>query len=283
MHQLLPYPLQALLDHLGLRASSALLISPLKDVARRQEAYRLDLVDGSVVKGRVLRRLGISRRIRHWLAHLPTANFSKILAARGRATLEEWVAGDSLAEHPCDASLTASGELLAAIHTVQASDASAADERLHQCLRQFWDGLSRLRRVGLISDPESAHLLSAARSNRPRKPTWCLTHGDFCAANLVSRGGQVCSVDNVTVQPKFAAEDLARTWYRWPMSPEQRRLFLQGYNRLRSADEFFEHQRFWRIVVTVLSAANRLRRRVDGADRIVQRLLSEIEFNGLAA
>ena len=55
--------------------------------------------------------------------------------------------------------------------------------------------------------------------------------------------------------------DLARTWYRWPMTGEQRDAYLAGYRDHRDASAFLVHAPFWHIAALANGALFRHRRR----------------------
>jgi hypothetical protein len=267
-----------------MKVRAALPISPLQDPARRQQAYRLEVEDGRLMKGRVLWKSSYAQRMRRWLPLLPAEHFARIIAAHGRAMLEEWVPGDSPGGDAAPALFFRAGQLLGVIHSIQPDDTSGVRTRLPQRVRHLWYGLRRLCRAGLLPERAADHLLQVARTDMPRRSTWRLAHGDYCGANLVLCDERLCCIDNVTVQPKYVAEDLARTWYRWPMSAAQWQTFMTGYAEVCPVDECMQHQRFWRVATIVSSAVHRLKRRVRGAPEIVQRLLNLMDSSeGLAA
>jgi hypothetical protein len=86
-----------------------------------------------------------------------------------------------------------------------------------------------------------------------------LTHQDFCGANLVLKGGAIVAIDNVTMKVSALDEDLARTWYRWPLGESEWRTFLRGYSEKRDVDSYLSHERFWRALTLIHAAAVRLR------------------------
>ncbi len=100
-----------------------------------------------------------------------------------------------------------------------------------------------------------------------------IVHRDLCADNLVVRAsGKLCPVNNETLAVNAYAYDLGRTWYRWPMRPDQRAAYFEGYRRYRSPADFWAHSRYWTTLVLVESAGWHLRLGTAGAAVPLRRL-----------
>jgi hypothetical protein len=106
--------------------------------------------------------------------------------------------------------------------------------------------------------------------SRQYAPATCevgLTFGDFCRENLVRRGsGEICLVDTEELSMSACDYDLARTWYRWPMTRRDRQAYLDGYRRRRSPAEFIAHLPYWAVAAIVDSAL--FRERLHGDARL---------------
>jgi thiamine kinase-like enzyme len=100
-----------------------------------------------------------------------------------------------------------------------------------------------------------------------------ITHNDFCAENLVeSPEGRLVVVDNEGLRRGFLDYDVARTWYRWPMSEEQWQVFAARYRSWRADSPEGDHERFWRVAAVVKSAHLRAAHRAAGAVAPIERL-----------
>jgi aminoglycoside phosphotransferase (APT) family kinase protein len=182
--------------------------------------------------------------------------------------LLEWVDGpvlDSLEPIPPDV-LVHAGELLGALHELD-FDPAVPDPTV-----DLGERLSKLGRdVAVLTDTEALEpelgrlLLGAATARAPSAATTGIIHKDFCPSNIVLRGDTPVPIDNANLGIGPHDLDLARTWYRWTMSPEERRQFARGYRDHRSLDGFLEHFLFWATSVLVGSASTRIRARSDQA------------------
>jgi thiamine kinase-like enzyme len=55
-------------------------------------------------------------------------------------------------------------------------------------------------------------------------------HRDLCPENMVRQpSGALCVIDVESAGIGARAYDLARTWYRWPMTPEHRAALFTAY------------------------------------------------------
>jgi hypothetical protein len=76
---------------------------------------------------------------------------------------------------------------------------------------------------------------------------------------IISAGGQVCVVDNEGIAIDSPEYDLARTWYRWPMTANQQEAYAEGYGAHEHVARFAAHFVHWALIVLVESAAYRAR------------------------
>jgi hypothetical protein len=79
-------------------------------------------------------------------------------------------------------------------------------------------------------------------------------------------------VDNESLLVYACDYDLARTWYRWPMTRVQRQAFLAGYRRYRDPGLAAARATYWTILVLVDAALFRLRAGAPDAGRPLGRL-----------
>jgi hypothetical protein len=68
--------------------------------------------------------------------------------------------------------------------------------------------------------------------------------------------------------------DLARVWYRWPMSESDWRTFLAAYARLSDPEPALAHFTYWKIAAVLKSARIRVTQRTQHADLPLLRLAS---------
>ncbi|MFN8027391.1 MAG: phosphotransferase [Acidimicrobiia bacterium] len=126
--------------------------------------------------------------------------------------------------------------------------------------------LDDLHAAGLLDEPERAEFARRIEVDLPDRAARGIVHGDLCPANLVAVDpGGLVSIDNERVRIHFVDHDLARTWTRWAMTPDEEREFAQRYHahgrtplERRTADA-------WR-VCTVVKSASTLRHTPDSQD-----------------
>jgi Ser/Thr protein kinase RdoA (MazF antagonist) len=267
--------LWTLVERLGTSLVAARVLTRLPSPLMAHASFRLELASGRVVKGRRVETPEQARRIAELLPRLGTRHFPRALARHGSALLETWVPGTDLARVPADPSLhRRCGRILGAIHRAPVPDETAATvpgagRRLALAERQ----LARLVELGVLPEASSRQALRHLRDGAPDRVAVGVIHRDFCAENIVltpRRGFYV--VDNETIRVDAPELDLARTWYRWPMTMLQREAFLAGYRTRRDPSEFLRHFPFWAIAVLVDTALFRTRARTPAASLPVGRL-----------
>lgn len=255
-------------------------VTALPSPVRRRSAYRLELADGTRLKGRRLEspeRAENVERLRRRIG----PGYARILDRRGEALLLEWVEGRCLASlDPIPAEvLRHCGRLLGALHRVDAGD---HDETLTTSVDDVVGKLERnagiLERTGTLEPGLLRRVVAIALENRPQEPEPGIIHKDFCAENIVldTSGAPVC-IDNAKLAVGPLDLDLAMAWYRWPMSRSARAHFASGYEEHRSMKGFLEHFWFWAPCVLLGSASTRLRARVGGLEVPLERLLAVLE------
>jgi aminoglycoside phosphotransferase len=242
---------------------AATLISRLPAIHTGRASYRLQLSGRRFLKGRCCESAAAAARIEALMALLPAGHFPRLLARRGEALLIEWIAGARLRPSDCTTALLREcGELQAAIHRlpvpkrarVSLSRRSPAwQEQLEQELRQLVSAEE-------LTAGEAGAVLRLAERHAPALPCLAVCHGDLCAENIVKGAAdRFYVVDNETVAVDACEYDLARTWYRWPMTDRQHAVYLEGYGQGAPRWSFAEHFLHFAVVVLVESAAYRLR------------------------
>lgn len=261
-HRPVPLPLEvdALLRCLPDRPSDILEITALRGRTHdRGYAFRVTFPSGARLKARRFPPGFDCVALRQTLTRLPADRFAQIRASNSRASLEDWVEGPTLDAVPCtEPLLIASGRFLADIHRAVPTEMPDGDvpDRYGRALEA---SLLSLRQVGLLDRSLARDVQAFVSRNAPRRCVQGLTHRDFCGANLVMRGETIVAIDNVTMKVSALDEDLARTWYRWPLCEGEWRTFLRGYSETREIDSYLSHERFWRAITLVHAAAVRLR------------------------
>ena len=195
---------------------------------------------------------------------------ARVLARRLDLTLEEWVPGASLEGSTIrNGHVTAGAALLGSLHAVERVGTRPVKETVStRPVRKALEAdLRTLRDVGAIDEDRARQLVAAAVRHDPRVAATSVIHKDLCPENLVTDSrGMLRAVDNewMTVGP--TGFDLARTWYRWPMSGPTWRNYLSAYAQFTDPEPALAHFTFWRIAAVAKSARVRITRGTGGAD-----------------
>ena len=255
---------------------AAAVLTTLGSSATQRVAYRVDLADGRTVK---LRRAASEERARCFTrlaAAVGDPRLARVLARRGDVTLEEWIPGTSLDRLELrDAHLAEGAELLAAIHLAdvpvgfppaRAVSTEASRAGIETALRALLD-------AGAVEESLAWRLRAAAAERDPRTAPAGIIHTDLCAENLVvDPGGMVRAVDNEGLRIGPTGFDLARVWYRWPMSASAWDTYVSAYARLADPEPALAHFAFWKLAAVLHSARVRIRRGIAAAEVPLARL-----------
>ena len=270
--------LQRLVDSVGVTLVEATPLIGPGYPGYQPTASRLRFADGRVLKGREFANPARAVIVEYVSRHVQHPGLAAFVGRHGRALLTDWVEGRPLEAGDATPALARQcGALQGFIHSVVLPP-DGNDERYH--LPPGWrtgleTGLDSLVRAGLLDGKEARQALDVCRAYTPDRYEVGFAHHDFCAENMVLHpSGEVRVVDNETLRIEAYSLDLARTWYRWPMDPSQRRAYFEGYRRRRSADEFIAHFPYWAVVTLVSAATFRLKREVAAAAVPVRRLRS---------
>ena len=229
---------------------------------RRPSAFRLELDDGSVVKARQFPTVQRAQMVERIL-QMRFSGFPQPIARHGCAMLLPWVDGDVLASLdfiPLDV-MHRSGANLGALHQQDVSGwPDVVVRQADQVLARLESDTTIVVAAGELEADAAAAAHELANEGVPSDASTGIIHNDFCPENMVldASGTPVC-VDNATLTFGPHDYDLARTWYRWPMSPGESEAFLRGYETHRSRASFERHFAFWSICMLTATAANRLR------------------------
>ena len=256
--------------HAALRAlgASAVAVRDLSRTAYRSPArvtFAVTLDDGRTVKVRRYTRPARSRRGARLLAALGDRRLPRVLSFRGNVRIEEWIDGASLAPSAARSDLVErAADLLASLHAVRALDGQAllTERATAPLFRRMARQLGSLTSAGLVTPAEREAIWEVAATRAPAAARYGLTHDDFCAENLVeTASGELVVIDNEHVRFGFLDYDLARTWYRWPMSEPTWRRFAERYAARRADAVDPARSTFWRIAAVTYGAQVRLVRR----------------------
>lgn len=265
-----------LLASLGTPVVGAKSISPLPSRRARKRCYRIDLADGRTVK---LRRSSTAFEARQY-ADLVTAlgdpRLARVLDRRGDLTLEEWVPGSVLDDQAVSvAELAWGGELLGSLHAIRRLGATTLPRTISTGPQraELESNLARVLALGALTGDVVGRLRAAAARHDPGAARAGALHTDLCPENLVrDPQGMIRAIDNEGMRIGAAGFDLARVWYRWPMSTAGWRTYLEAYARRCDPSSDIEHFPFWQIVAVLQSASLRLARRTAHADLPLRRL-----------
>lgn len=222
--------------------------------------FRLGFADGRTLKGRRCEGENHAERVERLCAYLDRRYFPRVLKRHASALLEEWIVGGPLAGEP--EVFRRGGAILAGIHSTKLPEnlRAGALSWVEGSGPRLCDGLDELVTLKALRAEEAVSARELAGANAPSGLVPGLVHGDLCAENmLIDAEGRMHVVDNESVAVHAPEYDLARTWYRWPMTAAQRAAYEDGYGRSEARTRFDAHFTFWAIVVLVESAAFRLR------------------------
>jgi hypothetical protein len=259
-----------LLAGLGAPVHAAVALPGSRSTAPPHGSYRLDLVDGRTVKLRQSISPARARGYALLVRDLADPRLVRVLARRLNLTLEEWVPGACLDGTAIrDGHVTAGAALLGSLHAIARVGSRPVRRTVStRPVREALEAdLRTLRDAGAIDEDRARRLLAAAARHDPRVAATSVIHKDLCPENLViDPHGALRAVDNewMTVGP--TGFDLARTWYRWPMSDPMWRSYLSAYARFADPEPTLAHFTFWRIAAVAKSARIRITRRTGGAD-----------------
>ena len=269
--------LLALIEQLGspVNKIEPLTTQPCHDQARG--SWKLQLADGRTVKARRLEtqvRAETLERLSELFGDLP---LNRVLAHQGNGLIEEWLPGPCLDSLPLTLDLAETvGEMLGKI--ARAGQGNPLLEPQRRNLDTRWQkleqALHKLVASRLLSSEAGILLLKKAQANKPDRLDSGLVHLDFQPRNLVLTHDGPRVIDNELLDIGILDQDLARTWYLWPMTAPQQTRFLRGYEKFRSPQLFLLHELFWSIqtLASATAYAHRTGQPVSGLIKALERL-----------
>ncbi len=251
-------------------------VSSLSSRSWDRAAFRLTLADGSSRKGRRFESTMAAERVSALASYLPSGPFPRTIAARGVAHLEDWIDGTVLAGgRISDGHRRRAGAIARAIHSVDLpasflAPAPGAGSRDALAAR-----VGRLAHNGALSPDDGARALELAETYTPTSSHVGLVHGDICPENIViDTAGDLRVIDNDSLAVRPREFDLARIWYRWAMTIDERRVFEDGYGPGDVLDSYRAYFPHWAVTMLVTAADFRCRHGLPDVATPIERLLA---------
>jgi Ser/Thr protein kinase RdoA (MazF antagonist) len=266
--------LAALLRESGHRVAEIAVVSA-RGVPPRPTAFRLITADGIHLKGTCLASPEQAATSERLSRHLRADAVVPVIARSGSAVLQRWIDGEPLRVRSCPAAvMRACGSLQGAIHRRELAGVADLDAPGDAPWRpRLVARLEELVAAGAVCQADAAAAVALADRYAPRTIGRGIIVGDLCPDNIVrDRDGRlhVVDVESLTIGP--TAYDLARTWYRWPMTTAETAAFLHGYAEHADPSDYLAHFPHWAVVALVNGARYRRRMRPDTAVEPLRRL-----------
>lgn len=277
--------LQALVEEVGAPLVGAAAITSIPSARADRACFRLTFADGRVLKGRRVEAEADARRIHALGALLPARHFPRVLGRRGRALLTNWIEGQSLVAEPPAAVLRRCGRMHRALHRLDVGPAFAGLRRRSVDWEPRLDRLlAELVAASALDGDLATEAYRLVVRHAPSRPRAGLCHGDFCGENMVrDRTGTLRVVDNDSLAIDEYEYDLARTWYRWRLSPEAQRAYAEGYGVSEDGAAFAAHFVHWALTVVIESSVFRLRANAPTVRDALERLRRLVQTEGRGA
>jgi phosphotransferase family enzyme len=254
--------LWSLIDAVGVPVVDVRQVTTIPAVDGQRGSFRVTFADGQTLKARRLRTPSDVERVARLSSLLDPQFFPPILAHRGCGFLTRWIPGVCMQTADLTAAeLRTCGRVHAALHRLpvfgDVAALSRSPVRSEQRLEQLLDELVERRAIDACQANAVQYLTSVTA---PPSEATAVCHRDFCGDNIIiTAGGQVCVVDNEGIAIDSPEYDLARTWYRWPMTASQQQAYADGYGAHEHVGRFAAHFLHWALIVLVESAAYRAR------------------------
>lgn len=230
--------------------------------AERSGCYRLRFADGRVFKYRSMASADRAESVEHLISRIDSPRIPRVLDRCGTGLLIKFVDGHPARKPTLTPKLLAeTAALQGKIHRTGVTDLLAEPRRVDtaKLIERLALHLQRLVALQAVTEREAEELTELATSEVPQASEIGITHFDYCAENLVvSEAGGFYIVDNETIHIGALDHDLARTWYRWPMSQAERAVYWESYATFRDPGSFSAFFPFWTIATLVSSAVLRL-------------------------
>jgi hypothetical protein len=282
LEALLGSDLCAMIAAIGVPVVEAVPVTTIRWSGSPRASFRLALADGHVLKGRRLRTPADVARIARLSSLLDPRYFPPVLAHRGCALLTRWIPGrPESPETWTSARLRLCGGLQAAVHRLRVSPDIAPQQQAPDWSGRLDRWLGELVAGGAFDTRAAREIYGLAARSAPATASIGVCHTDFCGDNIIiTDAGGVCVVDNEGLTVDSHEFDLARTWYRWPMTPVQQRAYAEGYGAHEHSARFAAHFLHWALLAVLDSAAYRVRARAASARVPLDRLTELRETHG---
>ncbi len=267
--------LSELVADVGIPLVGATLLTRWWSPLHPRAAWQLQFADGHALKGMRFNSPAVADGVDHLLGLLGDRHFPRIIARRGPAMLLQWIEGAPVTSRRGQADvLRQCGFLHGWIHAQAPGGAGAtAPGSKPDWGARLEAAAEILAKSGTLARREAGELIRQARMHLPLTAATGITHGDFCAENLIAgQPDRIYVIDNETLQMDALDYDLARTWYRWPMGRRHWAAYGGGYSEHRGLADFKAHFPYWSVLVLLESAIWHLAKRT-GAESIPLRRL----------
>lgn len=234
-----------------------------------RKSYSIEFTNGVILKGRVFESEYDAFKVSNLWKYLSIEHFPKLISSKSNVLLLEWIGGETLCDLNYDLPLDVyrlCGDIQGRVHITKADK-----EDIHSCSKytelKVSDAVERtikdikeLFKYGIIDQQKMEILTNYLENHAPENLQIGLILGDFCPENIViNDSGNIYIIDNEKLSIDSYNYDLARTYYRWPMSKDQLRAYIEGYEEHRSYESFRKYCSFWIIKVIVKSVLFRLK------------------------
>jgi hypothetical protein len=274
--------LLALIEDIGVPMVEAIPVTTIPSPGPGRASFRLTLADGQILKGRRVKTEGDVARIARLSSLLDERYFPPVLAHRGCALLTRWIPGRHVVPGRWTSTqLRTCGRVQASIHRIPLSSDIAPLRRLVDWDRRLDQLLGELVACEALDSGQAREVYRLAALSAPATASLGVCHTDFCGDNvIIAAGGRVCVVDNESIRVESYEYDLARTWYRWPMTPTQQRAYAEGYGAHDHVAGFAAHFLHWALRAVTDSAAYRMRVHAASARIPLDRLTELLRSHG---
>jgi aminoglycoside phosphotransferase (APT) family kinase protein len=221
-------------------------------------------------------------RVKRLSALLDPRWFPPVVAHHGCALLTAWIPGSAIGPHGwTPARVRVCGRLQATIHRLAVPGRDSRGRRPADRERRLDRFLRELVGGHVLHTARAREVRRLAVATAPSNESTGVCHKDFCGENVIlSDAGELCVIDNEAIGVDAREYDLARTWYRWPMTPSQQRAYADGYGAHEHVARFAAHFLYWALIVVVESAAFRTRVGVPSVRVPVARLTELLRGRG---
>jgi Phosphotransferase enzyme family len=275
--------LWTLIDDIGVPVVEAIPITAIPSPGPGRASFRVTLADGRILKGRRVKTATDGDRITRLSALLDGRYFPPVLAHRGCALLTRWVPGSPVSPNRWTSTqMRTCGRLHAGIHQIPFSARIAPlPRRLIDWERRLDQLLGELVAGKALEACQAREVCRLAALSAPATASMGVCHTDFCGDNIIITDvGEVCVVDNEGIGVDSYEYDLARTWYRWPMTSTQQRAYAEGYGAHDHAARFSEHFLHWALMAVIDSAVYRMRVHAANAQIPLDRITELLRTHG---